>query len=100
MAQTFNNTPQMELLQGGGELAAHTLRLSETVALIQNSINDEEKKISAAAVEFSKLMFQGNESEIHRALVDIAEMKGKIQAYKDCSDLILDKLSIKGGQNG
>lgn len=95
MAQTFDdatNSKGWQLLPGGNELANNTTRLAETVALIQNSINEENLKLGELAKQFAGLMYTNDDSALRNILVDIAEKKGKIKAYEDCSALILDKM--------
>lgn len=70
----------------------YSTKLAETVAIIQNSINEEERKLANAAMAFSKSMFNEDQMAVNSKMVEIAVMKGKIQAYKDCSEFILENM--------
>lgn len=69
-----------------------TNKLAQTVALIQNSINETEKKLMKANENFVNATFNNDAIEVHKAAIEIAGLKSTIQAYKDCSSLMLDTL--------
>lgn len=63
-------------------------KIAQVVALFQNSINEQEKKLAFEAVKFSKMMFDEDQHELNKS-IEVAGIKAKIQAYKDCSEIVL-----------
>lgn len=71
---------------------SHSERLAQTVALLQNSINEEEKKLAYENKKFVDATFNNDKHKADNALRSIAGLKGKIEAYSDCSELILNTM--------